>query len=153
MGAYYPPVGFYFKVTFQGIDGVTDDDIRFQEVGGLTMEVELDEIRDGAAPQFAYKVPKRAKYSNLVLKRGMLKDSALIAWFDNAVDSYFNQFNISFSPCTVIVELMDENGDPLSTWQVNNAFPVKWQMSDFKANANEVVVETIELAYQNFKRL
>lgn len=153
MGAYYPPVGFYFKVEFQGIDGVTEDDIRFQEVGGLTVEIEIEEVHDGAVPQFSYKFPKRAKYPNLVLKRGMLKSSALIAWFDNALDSYFNLFNFSFSPCTIVIQLMDENGNPMASWQVNNAFPIKWQVSDFKSTANEVVVETLEFAYQNFKRL
>ena len=153
MGVYYPPVGFYFKVEFRGIDNVTEDDIRFQEVSGLTVEVELEEVHDGAVPQFAYKFPKRVKYPNLVLKRGMLKNSALIAWFDNAMDSYFNQLNFTFSPCTVIIQLMDEKSNPLSAWQINNAFPVKWQVSEFKANVSEIVVETVELAYQNFKRL
>lgn len=153
MASYYPPVGFSFKVEFQGVDGVTEDDIRFQEVSGLTMEIETEEIHDGAAPGFSYKFPKRAKYSNLVLKRGMLKSSALIKYFENAFDSYFNQFNFSFSACTIVVQLMDENNNPLSSWQVNNAFPVKWQISEFKANANEIVVETLEFGFQNIKRL
>lgn len=153
MASYYPPVGFYFKVEFQGIDGFTDDDIRFQEVSGLTAEIEMEEIKDGAAPGYTYKFPKRAKHSNLVLKRGMLKSSALIKYFENAFDSYFNQFNFSFSPCTIVIQLLNENSEPLSSWQINNAFPVKWQISEFKSNANEIVVETLEFGFQNFKRL
>ncbi len=153
MGKYTPPLSFYFKVEFQGVPDVIDEDIRFQEVSGLTVDIELEELRDGAEPHFSYKFPKRIKYQNLVLKRGMLKNSALISWFEDAMDSYFNIANYSFSPCTIYIQLQNENGDPVSSWQVNNAFPVKWQISEFKANANEVVVETLEFAYQNFKRI
>ena len=44
--AYYPPVGFHFKVEFQGLSGAKADDVRFQEVGGLTMELGIEEIQE-----------------------------------------------------------------------------------------------------------
>src|SRR3990170_8771913 len=98
---YTPPIGFRFKVEFQGIDGLTDNDVLFQEVNGLTTEIETEEIKDGANPMRTYKFPKKVKYPNLILKRGMLVDSGLIAFFNDAVNSYFNVLNLDSSTCDI----------------------------------------------------
>ena len=149
---YTPPVGFRFKVEFDGIDGVIDNDVLFQEVNGLTMEIETEEIKDGANPTLAYKFPKKVKYPNLILKRGMLVGSGLISFFNDAVNSYFNVFNFDSSTCDITISLLNEADNPLVTWTVYNAFPVKWTTSDLKAAGNEVVIESIEFSYQRFKR-
>lgn len=148
----YPPVGFYFKVEFQGVPGVSDRDFRFQEVSGLNVEVEVEEVKEAGENRFIHKLPLRTKYTNLVLKRGMLTDSALIGYFNEALDSYFNPFNYSFSPCDIYISLLNSEGDPLSSWQVVGAYPLKWQISDFKSMDNSLVVETLEFAYRYFKR-
>lgn len=149
---YTPPVGFRFKAVFQGIDGVGDNDTLFQDVSGLTREIELEEVKDGANPMSAFKFPKKVKYTNLVLKRGMLVDSALVGFFDQAVNSYFNVLNLDSSTCDITISLLGETNEPLISWTVYNAFPVKWVISDFKASGNEIVVESLEFSYQRFKR-
>jgi len=149
---YTPPVGFRFKAVFQGIDGVEENDTLFQDVSGLTREIEVEEVKDGANPMSAYKFPKKVKYTNLVLKRGMLVDSALVGFFDKAVNSYFNVLNLDSSTCDITISLLGETNEPLVSWTVFNAFPVKWIVGDFKASGNEVVVETLEFSYQRFKR-
>lgn len=149
---YTPPVGFRFKVEFEGIDGLTDNDVLFQEVSGLTTEIETEEIKDGANPMLTYKFPKKVKYPNLILKRGMLVDSGLIAFFNDAVNSYFNVLNLDSSTCDITISLLNETDNPLVSWTVFNAFPVKWVTSDFKASGNEVVIDSIEFTYQRFKR-
>ncbi|MCF2504881.1 phage tail protein [Dyadobacter sp. CY107] len=149
---YTPPVGFRFKAVFQGIDGVGDNDTLFQDVSGLTREIELEEVKDGANPMSAFKFPKKVKYTNLVLKRGMFVDSALVGFFDQAVNSYFNVLNLDSSTCDITISLLGETNEPLISWTVYNAFPVKWVISDFKASGNEIVVESLEFSYQRFKR-
>lgn len=144
MAAYYPPVGFHFEVHFFGIGG--EDDSQFQEVSGLTAEIGVEELQVGGENKFTYRLPTRAKYNNLVLKRGMLKDSALIDWFRNAIE------NFEFKPADLSIHLLDENHQVLTSWDFIQAYPVKWSISDFKALENSLVVETIELAYQYFKR-
>ncbi len=145
MAAYYPPLGFHFKVEFPGI-GKGDPDVRFQEVAGLTAEIGLEELQVGGENRFTYRLPTRAKYSNLVLKRGMLKDSGLIAWFNNAIQ------NFEFKPVDVTVSLLNENHQVSASWIFLKAYPVKWIFSDLKAQDNSIVIETIELCYQYFRR-
>ena len=69
MGTYYPPAGFYFKVEIVGVAGMNEDtEQRFQEVSGLSVEIETEELKEGGENRFSYKLPKRAKYPNLVLR-------------------------------------------------------------------------------------
>lgn len=143
---YSIPRSFHFKVEFLDIPGVTANDIKFQDVSGLNAEVGVEEVKSGGENRFSHRLPTRAKYNNLVLKRGMLIDSGLVKWFTDAVE------NFSFSPATIIVKLLDKDHQPLQSWSFIKAWPVKWSISDFKATDNAIVVETIELAYQYFKR-
>jgi len=144
---YYPPVGFHFTVEFIGVDGVTDNDNRFQTVTGLNVEMNTEELTEGGENRFVHKLPTRAKYPNLTLKRGMLNGSALIKWFTDAVENH------KFSPVTINVSLLNEEHNPLATWSFIGAYPVKWEISDMDATQNKIVVDTIEIAYKYFTRI
>ncbi|AKD55545.1 phage tail protein [Spirosoma radiotolerans] len=153
MPSYHPPAAFSFKVDFLDVPGAGGDtEQRFQEVSGLSVEITTDELNEGGENGFTYKLPKRAKYPNLVLKRGMLPNSALRQWLQDAMSTYFIALDFSFKPSDILITLQNESGDPLAVWKVMQAYPVKWNTSDFKAADNALVVETIELAYQFFER-
>jgi phage tail-like protein len=147
MAAYYPPVGFHFKVEFIGVADGSDNDTRFQEVTGLNMELGTEEVVEGGENRFTHKLPDRAKFGNLILKRGMLTDSQLIGWIKDAIE------NFSFTPVELIVMLLNENHEPLASWIFTKVWPVKWNISDFKSTDNSIVVETLELAYNYFRRI
>jgi phage tail-like protein len=146
MAAYYPPWGFYYKVEFHltGHNLLPTDDARFQGVSGLSVEYDYESFKEGGENRFEHKLPVRTKYADLVLKRGMLTDSGMIKWFLAAFKDR------EFSPADVSVILMNEKGDPLRTWNVAHAIPKKWQVSDFNANENSIVIETMELTYRYF---
>ncbi|MBO9618702.1 MAG: phage tail protein [Niabella sp.] len=155
MATYYPPTAFHFKVEFTGVDGSgADAEQRFQEVSGLSVEIETETIREGGENRFEYKLPKRAKYPNLVLKRGMLASTVLLKWFKAATSAYFLAIDPSsdFKPSDILITLLDESDQPVAIWNVVQAYPLKWSVSDLRANDNAVLVETIELAYQYFER-
>lgn len=151
MPEYRIPVGFRFKVEFRIPDSNSKDallgsDIAFQEVTGLNAELGIETLEEGGENRFTHRLPTRAKYENLVLKRGLFKDSNLIAWFNDAI------VNFTFKPAKVTVVLLNEKHDPLESWIFNDVWPVKWAVSDFKAQENALVIETIELAYSSFER-
>ncbi len=139
---YYPPWGFYYRVEF----GVSKNknDVRFQTVSGLSVEYDTEEYKEGGENRFTHKLPVRTKYSDLVLKRGMLTDSEVINWFFRAFRDR------DFQPTDLNVILMNEKSEPLRTWQVAHAIPRKWLVSDLNAGENSVVIETLELSYRYF---
>ena len=141
-GGYYPPVGFHFKVEFVGIGN--DNDVRFQSVSGLTVEFDTETFKEGGENRFEHKLPLRSKYPDLSLKRGMLTDSKVIKW---CLDALHNR---DFKPAQINVILLNEEHQPLKTWTIYHAWPKKWSVSDFGAQDNSIVVETLDLSYNYF---
>jgi phage tail-like protein len=137
----YPPVGFFFKVA---IDGMGDQDTKFQTVSGLSADIETEEIKEGGQNGYSHKLPVKAKFPNLVLKRGMIMNSDVLTWIGDAVG------NFAFSPRDVTVTLLNPDGDPLRVWHIVNAYPIKWDPGEFNAEDSKLVIESIELAYNYY---
>jgi phage tail-like protein len=144
--SYYPPVAFHFSVHF-GFSGQNEPDTRFQEVSGLSVSLGVEEVREGGENRFTHRLPTPAKYGNLVLKRGLLLNSEVSNWIEDAV------MNFIFKPTDINITLLNEKHLPLRSWTFTRAWPVKWQISDFKSTGNEVVIETLELAYASFRKV
>jgi phage tail-like protein len=82
-----------------------------------------------------------------------LTGSALIKWINDAMNTFFTVAVYDFQPADIIITLLDESGNPVAVWKVMQAYPVKWNVSNFNSSENAIAVETIELAYQYFERL
>lgn len=143
MAFYYPPPGFHFKVEFLDIQA-TDNDILFQSVTGLNASLETESIKEGGENRFEHVIPTRSKYTDLVLKRGVLKDSGVIKWCREAIEQ------LKVKPVTVLVHLLNENHEPLIEWKLVHAWPKKWSVADLNAEQSSVLIETIELNYNFF---
>jgi phage tail-like protein len=143
MANYYPPVGFHFLVEFQGL-GTEQKDHQFQSVSGLSVDIETEEIAEGGENRFKHKLPVKTKYPNLVLKRGVLIDSKVIDWCKDAIE------NFQFKPVNLTVKLLNEQHQPLVSWNVVHAYPIKWSVEDFNAQESKLVVESFELTYNYF---
>ena len=143
----YPPVAFYFQLSFSGVSGKVD--VSFKEASGLTMEMGTEEIAEGGNNKFKHRVPTIAKYSNLVLKRGLVpSDSEVAKW---CVDTITGGLAEVITTKNIIVSLLDEKGSPLKSWSFVNAWPVKWEVSEFNSMNNEIVIETLEFAFSYFE--
>jgi len=140
MGNYYPPLGFHFRVEFTNIKG----EFEFQSVSGLNVELETEQIAEGGENRFKHRLPVRTKFTNIILKRGLKVNSDLIKWCRDAV----LDFNITPTDMTII--LLNEEHEPLQTWNVVHAWPVKWEVTDLNAEESKITVESIELAYNYF---
>ncbi|HEX5357755.1 MAG TPA: phage tail protein [Aquabacterium sp.] len=140
---YTPPVGFHFKVEVLGL-APSDNDVRFTDVGGLTVDLATEEVPEGGENRYIQRYPVRAKYPDLVLKRGLMKQSAIWDWVKQCIET------LTIEPHDVNVTLLNESHQPLMTWHLVGAYPVKWAVSDLSATANAYVVESLQLAYQYF---
>lgn len=144
--AEYPPVGFHFLISFQLFPD-TPNDSRFQEVSGLEVEMEMESFVEGGQNRITWQVPKRTRYSDLTLKRGMFTNSGVVLWCRAAFENFL------FQPVDISIALLNEQHQPLQTWYVVNAIPKKWSVSSFNAQENSIVVESITLSYQYFSVL
>ena len=149
-GEWYPVPGFYFKVLVVGIAPTTDD-CSFQEVSGIDVELQTESIEEGGGNSHTWQVPKNMRYSNLVLKRGVLPAvSFLSTWVQLVMASDFTD---PISPKNIVVTLNNENGIPLYAWGFANAYPVKWSIAAMDSTKNDILAETIEFQYQYFRQV
>lgn len=153
---YIPPVGFYYEVSIlgKGDSPFPPADAGFQEVSGISVTMETEQIQEGGQNRFTHKVPGRTNYDDLVLKRGlMVRSSALADWCTRI---FKDNLTRRIEPKTIMVSLLDANTDsrePIMTWQFTNAYPIKWDISSLDATKSEIVIESITFAYQYFEKV
>jgi phage tail-like protein len=146
MMAQYPLTGFHFLVSFDSLLSRPVDS-RFQDVSGLEVEMEMDSFTEGGQNRFTWQLPRRARYSDITLKRGKISDSAIVKWCKDAMEHFI------FSPVNVTISLLNEKREPVQSWYVVNAIPKKWSVSNFNAEENAIVIESITLNCQYFTML
>jgi phage tail-like protein len=140
--ANYPLPKFHFQVQWGG------ERVGFTEVTGLDIQVEAIEYREGSSPEYSkIKMPGMPKYSNIKLKRGSMSgDSDFYKWINTTSLNTVERRDI-------IISLLNETHSPVVSWKAKNAFAVKVQASDLKADGNEVAIETLELAHEGLNIL
>jgi len=142
-----PLVGFYFSVVFELVPQFSID-TKFQSVTGLKVSMETEPYAEGGQNRFKHALPLRSGYQDLVLKRGVTTDmSGISMWCTQALESFI------FSPANLVVTLLNEKGNPVKVWYVSHAIPVSYEFSDFNAEENKIVIETITLRYNFFKEI
>lgn len=139
--ANYPMPKFHFSVEW-----APGTKMGFTEVTGLTMESDVIEYREGSSPEFhKIKQPGLQKLSNITLKRGTFQgDIEFHDWMETISMNTVKRRDVT-------IKLLNEKHEPVFTWQVLNAWPVKVQSSDLKADGNEVAIETMEIAHEGIK--
>lgn len=125
------------------IDGISSS--LFEEVSGLDAEVEVIEFREGGdALTSSRKLPGRVKYSNVTLKRGLTNSRDLWDWWQTVVAGNIQRRSVA-------ITLLDDARQLVLRWLLREAWIAKYEGPHLEAEANEVAVETIELAHEGFE--
>jgi phage tail-like protein len=143
----YPPPAFYFRVDFDGSAGISD--VSFQEVSGISSEIDVESVVEGGENRYVHRLPKGVSHPKLILKRGIANNnSGLMKWCRSVLE----QFKTPIEPKALQVKLLNGSGDPIRSWTITGAYPVKWEVGNLNSTKNEVAIETIELSYATHTR-
>ncbi|PSJ18968.1 phage tail protein [Nitrosomonas supralitoralis] len=145
----YPPSAFYFKVKFGDCNETVDTS--FQEVSGISSEIEVESVIEGGENRFVHQLPKGVKHPNLEMKRGIASlTSPLVKWCKTVMEMDFIE---SIESKAIRVFLMNENKEVIRGWLFDSAYPVKWEIESFGSTKNEVAIEKIVFSYTFSKRI
>jgi phage tail-like protein len=152
---YYPPPAFYFRVTVLGAGAalaeLTGVDASFREVSGIEARWETEEVTEGGENRFVHRLPRPARYADLVLKRGVVtRDSFFAEWVGQTVGS---GLALPILTQNLLVTLQGEDGWPVVAWVFVNAWPLRWVTAPMDSMSNEVLTETMEFQYNYFERI
>lgn len=119
----------------------------FQEVSSIGMEVAVTEYRNGNSKENnVTKMTGLAKYSNVMLKRGLIGSSSLYQWLDQIRNGDQNALR------TVVIQLQSEDHTQVvQTWKLLRARIVKHVSGPFNAKGTDVAIEEMVLAYERLE--
>lgn len=137
----YPYGKFRYRVEIDGLDAGG-----FSEVSGFDASIDVMEYREGDMVQTPYKIPGLKKYGNITLKKGLTDSLVMYEWLITGVDGPVDRK-------TITITSLDESEQPVASWQVINAWPIKYTAPDFNASSSEVAIETVEVAHEGMTRI
>lgn len=117
----------------------------FSEVTLPEGSIDVIEYREGGDARVR-KIPGQAKYSTITLKRGVVGALDLYQWWNQARTS-----GIAARRNVRIQLLSDDRSQVVLVWLLRNAWPVRYKFSGLNAKGKEVLVEVLELAFDDFE--
>ncbi len=119
----------------------------FSEVVLPEASVEVVEYRSGNSKENGViKITGVEKYTNLVLKRGVIGSLDLYQWYNEVRNG--NQGALR----TVTIQLQSEDHTSVVlAWRFFQARPVKYQFSPLDAEGKHILVEYLELAFERME--
>lgn len=130
-----------FKVTL-------DNDVNlggWTKCDGLTVEYDIQEVKEGGQNGYVHRLPGRAKYQNIKLTRPFDKDTGKVAAWLASVASDPKR-------STAQITLLDAGGTPVTSWKIAGVFPAKWSGPTLDTGTNQVALEVLELVHNGFTR-
>lgn len=118
------------------------DDIKqgvFTECTLPVIEWEMTEVKEGGLNSHTHQLPGRRKGAKVTLKNGLAK-VGLLEWYLKCMGEP------PFTRRSVTITLFNSANKPVITWNIAEAFPVKWTGPDLKAGENSIAIQTLELA-------
>ena len=135
-----PHLNFRFQVEIEGV--IVGG---FSQVSGLSVEIETEELREGGENTFPHRLPRGARYPNLVLRRGITDSDLLWTWCDETVQGHVSRKRAS-------ILLLDSEGEEKWRWNVRNALPVRWSGPGLHAAGHGVAFESLELSHEGIQK-
>lgn len=129
----------YFSVEIDGIQEAV-----FRECSGLESEIEVLSYEEGGVNDHPHKLPGRAKFPNVTLKRGVTDSKDLWEWFSGGIQGQIKRK-------TVHIILCNAKGEEVRRWTFDGAYPIKWTGPSLNANENAVAIETLELTHEGME--
>jgi len=93
------------------------------------------------------KLPGNPKSTNLVLRRGLTVSMTFWKWFEAVEQNKWKDQRKNGS-----LSVYDQAGVVQARFEFQGAWPTGYTLTDFSASANEIEIEEVELAVEEFTR-
>ena len=136
-----PQVSYRFAVEISGVQNAF-----FTECSGFEAKLDVEEYKEGGLNGYVHKLPGRRSFGNVTLKRGVCDSIELWDWLDRlttAQGKKDEKKNLS-------VVMYDGLGTEVLRWNLIAAYPIRWNTASMQTDQSGIVVESLELAYQEF---
>ena len=113
----------------------------FSECEGLGMTLDVEEIEEGGRNSTTLKFPKRVKWSNITLKKGVGASTGLWDWHYGFAEGKGKRRD-------GLIILMNDLHLPNNIWYFRRGLPVRYNGPSMSATNSAIAVESIEIAHE-----
>lgn len=123
----------------------------FQECSGLEVEMEIQDYMEGGRNDGVIRRAGRAKYSPLILKRGMFFSGASVnrelwQWLQDVVAGVR-----PIARYDGIVQVLDVGDNVVATWVFDRGLPAKIRGPELNAKTGEIAIEELHIAHEGLR--
>lgn len=118
----------------------------FSECTGLEMTLETEDYEEGGNNGTVLKFPKRTKWGEITLKKGITRKTDLFDWYYGFTQGITKRKD-------GIIILMNEKHEPHTVWKFRRGLPVKYVAPQLNAQQNNVAIETLTIAHEGMSML
>jgi phage tail-like protein len=125
----------------------------FQECTGLQIDMDVHEISEGGRNDGTVKLAGRGKYTNIVLKRGMLYPvggtavSEIWGWLQGILSGQRPVVRYDG-----VIEVLDAaSGAATATWVFERGLPAKVSGPALNAKSGEIAIEELAIAHEGLR--
>lgn len=126
----------------------------FQECAGLEVSMDVQEYQEGGRNDGVIQRVGRAKYTNLVLKRGMFYGEdkqvqrELWNWIQGVVSG-----RRPVARYDGIIEVRSRTGETVATWVFERGLPAKIAGPQLNGKSGDIAIEELHIAHQGLRLL
>jgi phage tail-like protein len=124
----------------------------FQECSGLEIDLDVQEFYEGGSNDAVVRRVGRAKYQNIVLKRGMFYgDSGSV---NTALWSWLQGVAGGLRPVTRYdgtIQVMSVGDTVAATWTFDRGLPAKIKGPELNAKTGDVAIEELTIAHEGLR--
>ncbi len=138
---------FHVSFTQQSLANASGDDVAlcrgaFSECTGLEATMEPKVIKVGGSNYGAAQRAGQVSFATVVLKRGMTDTRDLWNWFSRVgAGAYAYRLQVE-------IEMRNSADEPVVSWALRRAMPVKFKAADLNAKGSEIGIEELHLAHE-----
>ncbi|MEH1942732.1 MAG: phage tail protein [Nostoc sp.] len=147
---------FYLGLT---LDGQNSTDCFFLECQGFKRTQEAIEISEVTSQTWGTKgqskglvvrtqLPSNPKSGNLTLRRGITNSMDFWKWFEKVEKgNWFEQRRL------VALSIYNQANQEVARFELAGAWPASYKIADVSARSNDIEIEEVEVAFEEFKRV
>ena len=146
---------FNFRITLNRSDGSSPPlgDGGFQECSGLQIEMDVQELPEGGRNDGTVRQVGRGRYTNIVLKRGMLVPDG--GQVNNELWNWLQSVLSGVRPVARydgVIEVLSADGlDTVATWTFDRGLPQKIAGPSLNARTGEIAIEELTIAHEGLR--
>jgi len=141
---YQPATSHRFSATFffgrLPVPNILDS--AFQSISGLSRELDVSVHSEGGENIRNQYFAGKLRHGSLRLERGVIALTPLSVMFNAQLTSGKLMY------LHAVITLFDLGPIPICNWLILKALPVAWNTGALDANSNSVLINTLELRYQ-----